>query len=302
MSADAGLRGAPGAGAPATRAGGRPARRPPRSRASSRRPGASAAPLSLPPHVTATGPVAGRRPRARPLHRRVHAGQRRTRSWRLRDARLQHLVGGGAARRLVAARRPARRRRRRRHRLRGRAAHAPVAALGDPPSASLFAAITAWNGVDFYLAWRAGDLGPRVPFPLSFVIAPCSSSSRGPRSGRRRRGAGGSPRPPSSSSPRPPASSSSRSRRSSSSARPTTGGRPTWSSSSAPRSTRTARRRRRWRPHDDGDRSLQGPPRQEVLVSGGVGDSGFNEAIVMRDMAVEAGVAEPRRDRGLERA
>ena len=39
---------------------------------------------------------------------------------------------------------------------------------------------------------------------------------------------------------------------------------------------------------------------KKILVSGGVGDSGYNEALVMRDMAVEAGVPS-RRHRGLER-
>jgi vancomycin permeability regulator SanA len=33
-----------------------------------------------------------------------------------------------------------------------------------------FAAITAWNGADFYLAWRDGQIGPGVPVPLSFVV------------------------------------------------------------------------------------------------------------------------------------
>ena len=33
-----------------------------------------------------------------------------------------------------------------------------------------FAAITAWNGVGFYLAWRAGEIRPGVPVPLSFVV------------------------------------------------------------------------------------------------------------------------------------
>jgi vancomycin permeability regulator SanA len=34
----------------------------------------------------------------------------------------------------------------------------------------VFAVVTAWNGVDFYLTWRAGDVSPGVPLPLSFVI------------------------------------------------------------------------------------------------------------------------------------
>jgi len=34
-----------------------------------------------------------------------------------------------------------------------------------------FAAVTVWNGVDFYLAWRDGQFHPGVPAPLSFVVA-----------------------------------------------------------------------------------------------------------------------------------
>lgn len=33
-----------------------------------------------------------------------------------------------------------------------------------------FAAVTAWNGVGFYLSWRAGEIRPGVPFPLSFLL------------------------------------------------------------------------------------------------------------------------------------
>ena len=41
---------------------------------------------------------------------------------------------------------------------------------------------------------------------------------------------------------------------------------------------------------------------KRVLVSGGVGDSGFNEAIVMRDIAVKAGVPAQGRGRRLATA
>ena len=34
----------------------------------------------------------------------------------------------------------------------------------------IFALITAWNGVGFYRSWRAGDVDPGVPVPLSFVV------------------------------------------------------------------------------------------------------------------------------------
>jgi vancomycin permeability regulator SanA len=33
-----------------------------------------------------------------------------------------------------------------------------------------FAVITAWNGVGFYRSWGAGDVDPGVPVPLSFVV------------------------------------------------------------------------------------------------------------------------------------
>lgn len=36
--------------------------------------------------------------------------------------------------------------------------------------ALVFAALTAWNGADFYLGWRAGEFLPGVPLPLSFVL------------------------------------------------------------------------------------------------------------------------------------
>lgn len=34
----------------------------------------------------------------------------------------------------------------------------------------LFAAVAAWNGAQFYLAWRDGGLRPALPAPLSFVV------------------------------------------------------------------------------------------------------------------------------------
>lgn len=32
------------------------------------------------------------------------------------------------------------------------------------------AVVTVWNGVGFYLAWRAGEIRPGLPLPLSFVL------------------------------------------------------------------------------------------------------------------------------------
>lgn len=54
-----------------------------------------------------------------------------------------------------------------------------------------FAAVTAWNGIDFYLAWRSGDIHPRVPLPLSFVVCGLLvfvawAAVRPPAPGRRR--------------------------------------------------------------------------------------------------------------------
>ncbi|MEZ5125842.1 MAG: YdcF family protein [Thermoleophilia bacterium] len=33
------------------------------------------------------------------------------------------------------------------------------------------AGVAVWNGVGFYSAWRAGQIDPRVPIPLSFIVA-----------------------------------------------------------------------------------------------------------------------------------
>lgn len=154
-----------------------------------------------------------------------------------------------------------------------------------------FAAITAWNGADFYLAWRDGQMDPGVPVPLSFVVCAVlvfvAWAALRPPAPRRRR------------------------------------------LLAAAVLTATAfacalafpvaqvfffGKTDYRRPadavvvfgaqvHDDGhpstslrDRMTTGIDLYKaklvdyVVVSGGVGDSGFNEAIVMRDMAVEDGV------------
>ena len=153
------------------------------------------------------------------------------------------------------------------------------------------AAVTAWNGVGFYRAWHAGELRPGLPVPLSFVICALLvfiawAALRPPAPKRRRLAAAavlvaiaaacvlvfpvaqvffygktdyrrpaeivvvfGAQVHEDGKLPRRCAIA--------------------WTRRSA--CTRTA-----WS--------------KKVLVSGGVGDSGFNEALVMRDMAVEAGV------------
>jgi vancomycin permeability regulator SanA len=158
----------------------------------------------------------------------------------------------------------------------------------------LFAAVTAWNGVDFYLGWRSGEFDPGVPFPLSFVLCAVLvfvawAALRPPAPGRRRL------------------------------------------LSAVVLVAVTAacvfafplaqvfffgttdyRRPAEVavvfgaQVHPDGEPSTSLRDRmttasglykeglvKKVLVSGGVGESGFNEALVMRDMAVEAGVPEP---------
>ena len=165
----------------------------------------------------------------------------------------------------------------------------------------LLAAVTAWNGVDFYLAWRAGELRPGLPVPLSFVICALlvfiAWAALRPPAPKRRRLAAAAVLVATAAAcvlalparaglllreDRLPAPG----RRS--------------SSSSAPRSTRTAAPPRRsaiaWTRRSASTRTAWS---RSVLVSGGVGDSGFNEALVMRDMAVEAGVPQEGRDRRL---
>lgn len=153
------------------------------------------------------------------------------------------------------------------------------------------AAVTLWNGVGFYLTWRAGEIAPAVPFPLSFVLCAAFvfiawAALRSPPQRRRR-----------------------------------------WSAAVVVFSTvaacvlvfplaqvlffGTTDYRRPAdvvvvfgaQVHDDGRPSTSLRDRMDtavelfedglvkrVFVSGGVGDSGYNEALVMRDMAVEDGV------------
>ena len=156
-----------------------------------------------------------------------------------------------------------------------------------------FAAVAVYNAVDFFLAWRAGDIAPGVPLPLSLVVALLLgfvtwAAARAPAPRRRR-----------------------------------------WSAAAVIVVTAavcvvlfplaevlffgTTDYRRTAdmavvfgaQVHDNGAPSTSLRDRMDtaiglykdrlvkkVLVSGGVGDSGYNEALVMRDMAVKAGVPE----------
>ncbi len=156
---------------------------------------------------------------------------------------------------------------------------------------AFFAAVAVYNAVDFYLVWRTGDIAPRVPAPLSLFVALLLAfmiwaAARPPAPGRRR-----------------------------------------WAAAAVLAVTAavcvflfplaqvlffgTTDYRRAAdvavvfgaQVHDNGAPSTSLRDRMDtavalykdrlvkkVLVSGGVGDSGYNEALVMRDMAVKAGI------------
>ena len=156
---------------------------------------------------------------------------------------------------------------------------------------AFFAAVAAYNAVDFYLVWRAGDIAPRVPAPLSLFVAlllvfVAWAAARAPAPRRRR-----------------------------------------WAAAAVLVVTAavcvilfplaevlffgTTDYRRvadvavvfGAQVHGNGAPSTSLRDRMDttialykdglvkkVLVSGGVGDSGYNEALVMRDMAVKAGI------------
>ncbi|HEY5387456.1 MAG TPA: YdcF family protein [Thermoleophilia bacterium] len=160
---------------------------------------------------------------------------------------------------------------------------------------AFFAAVAVYDAVDFYLVWRAGDIAPRVPLPFSLVVALLLAfvtwaAARRPAPRRRR-----------------------------------------WSAAAVLVGTAAAcvvlfplaqelffgttdyRRDASIavvfgaQVHDNGAASTSLRDRmttavklfkdhlvKKILVSGGVGDSGYNEALVMRDMAVRAGI--PRED------
>ncbi len=154
-----------------------------------------------------------------------------------------------------------------------------------------FAAITVWNGVDFYLAWRAGEMRPGVPVPLSFVVCAVlvyvAWAALRPPAPRRRRLAAAAVLVGTAAAcllAFPVAQvfffGETDYRRAADAvvvfgAQVHADGRP--STSLKDRMTTAVQL------YEDG---LVG----RVIVSGGVGESGFNEALVMRDMAVAAGV------------
>jgi vancomycin permeability regulator SanA len=156
----------------------------------------------------------------------------------------------------------------------------------------VFAAVTAWNGVDFYLTWRAGEIRPGVPFPLSFVL--CASLAfiawaalRSPPPRRRLAAAAVLAAVAAAcvllfpvaqvfffgmTDYRRPADVV------------VVFGAQVHESGLASTSLRDRM--------DTGVELYKDGVVKHVIVSGGVGDSGFNEALVMRDMAVAAGVPE----------
>jgi vancomycin permeability regulator SanA len=154
-----------------------------------------------------------------------------------------------------------------------------------------FAAVTAWNGVDFYLTWRAGEISPGVPFPLSFVLCALLvfiawAALRAPAPGRRRLAAAAVLAATAAACILlfPVAQvfffGKTDYRRPSDvavvfGAEVYEDGRPSTSLRDRVDTAVTL--------YEDGLVKY-------VFVSGGVGDSGYNEALVMRDMAVEAGV------------
>lgn len=158
-----------------------------------------------------------------------------------------------------------------------------------------FAAITAWNGVDFYLAWRAGEMRPGLPVPLSFLVCAVlvfvAWAALRPPAPRRRRLAAAAVLVAAAAACLllfPVAQvfffGETDYRRVADAvvvfgAQVHGDGRP--STSLRDRMTTAVQL------YDDG-------LVKRVIVSGGVGESGFNEALVMRDMAVEAGVPEER--------
>ena len=158
-----------------------------------------------------------------------------------------------------------------------------------------FAAITSWNGVDFYLAWRAGEMRPGVPVPLSFVVCAVlvyvAWAALRPPAPRRRRLAAAAVLVATAAACLllfPVAQvfffGETDYRRAADAvvvfgAQVHRDGRP---STSLKDRMATAVQL-----YDDG-------LVERVIVSGGVGESGFNEALVMRDMAVAAGVPEER--------
>jgi vancomycin permeability regulator SanA len=156
-----------------------------------------------------------------------------------------------------------------------------------------FAAVTAWNGVDFYLVWRDGEIRPGVPFPLSFVVCAVLvfvgwTALRSPAPGRRRLVAAGVLCAVAAAcillfpvaqvfffgktDYRRPADVV------------VVFGAQVHQDGRASTSLRDRM--------DTGVQLYKDGAVRRIIVSGGVGDSGYNEALVMRDMAVEAGVPE----------
>ena len=156
-----------------------------------------------------------------------------------------------------------------------------------------FAAVTAWNGAGFYLTWRAGEIRPGVPFPLSFVLCAALvfvawAGLRSPAPRRRRLAAAAVLAAVAAACVllfpvaqvfffgktdyRRPADVV------------VVFGAQVHESGLASTSLRDRM--------NTGVQLYKDGVVKYVIVSGGVGDSGYNEALVMRDMAVAAGVPE----------
>ena len=163
------------------------------------------------------------------------------------------------------------------------------------PSVALalaFAVVTAWNGADFYLTWRAGEIRPGVPLPLSFVLCAALvfiawAALRSPPARRRLAAAAVLAAVAAGcvllfpvaqvfffgkTDYRRPADVV------------VVFGAQVHESGLASTSLRDRM--------DTAVRLYKDGVVKHVIVSGGVGDSGYNEALVMRDMAVAAGVPE----------
>ena len=162
MSADAGLRGAPGAGEPAPQ----PAAGSPQAPGEPVASAAPAPPAPLRPSRSATGPS----PPSPVASHSSSAASRSSASTAPASRALDFTIWWVASARGPGRRGPVR-----------AAAAALLAYAGAPRMRRwrrwstvglcvAFAVVTAWNGVDFYRAWQSGQLHAGLPIPLSFVV------------------------------------------------------------------------------------------------------------------------------------
>jgi vancomycin permeability regulator SanA len=156
-----------------------------------------------------------------------------------------------------------------------------------------FAAVAVYNAVDFFLVWRAGDIAPRVPLPLPLVVALllvfvtwAAALAPAPRSRRWAAAAVIAVTAAICVVLFPLAQvlffGTTDYRRTADMA--VVFGAQVHGTGVPSTSLRDRM--------DTGIGLYKGHLVNKLLVSGGVGDSGYNEALVMRDMAVKAGVPE----------